>query len=394
MAEPRRNNLFPLKAIFVLVLIFLGTEYFLGRFQIFDVSLPTFDASEKNEFADRQDYKDILQLQNAFIRNAKKIKPTVVSINKILDDHEPVVWPDSPSHPSQPWYFSLKEWMINSISKTRYRIENVGSGVILNSKGYVLTNHHVIKDISRIMVRMSGGKDHFAELVGADPLTDLAVLKFSTFRNIPYPDFAESQNMGVGDWVMAIGNPYGLEGTVTVGVISGMGRSNLGIVNYENFIQTDASINPGNSGGPLINLNGEVIGINTAVAEIGSGVGFAIPIEMAMRVASQLINSGEVERGWLGIGIQSLTPGLASSFNLKHPVNGVLVNSVDPETPAEIGGLVRGDIIVQFDGKGVPSSNLFQQMVADTAIGKTVSIKVIRDGGETFLKVKIGRLDS
>jgi S1-C subfamily serine protease len=393
MAEPRRNNLFPLKAIFVLGLIFLGTEYFLGRFQIFDVSLPTFESSE-NEFSHRQDYKDILQLQNAFIRNAKIIKPTVVSINKILDDHEPVVWPDSPSHPSQPWYFSIKEWMINSISKTRYRIENVGSGVILNSKGYVLTNHHVIKDISRIMVRMSGGKDHFAELVGSDPLTDLAVLKISTFRNIPFPDFAESQNMGVGDWVMAIGNPYGLEGTVTVGVISGMGRSNLGIVNYENFIQTDASINPGNSGGPLINLNGEVIGINTAVAEIGSGVGFAIPIEMAMRVASQLINSGEVERGWLGIGIQSLTPELASSFNLIHPLNGVLVNSVDPETPAEIGGLVRGDVIVQFDGKGVSSSNKFQQMVADTAIGKTVSIKVIRDGGETFLKVKIGRLGS
>jgi S1-C subfamily serine protease len=394
MADPRRNNLFPLKAIIVLGLIFLGTEYFLGRFQIFDVSLPTFETSEQNEFAHRQDYKDILQLQNAFIRNAKNIKPTVVSINKILDDHEPVVWPDSPSHPSQPWYFSLKEWMINSISKTRYRIENVGSGVILNSKGYVLTNHHVIKDISRIMVRMSGGKDHFAELVGSDPLTDLAVLKFSTFSNIPFPDFAESQNMGVGDWVMAIGNPYGLEGTVTVGVISGMGRSNLGIVNYENFIQTDASINPGNSGGPLINLNGEVIGINTAVAEIGSGVGFAIPIEMAMSVASQLINSGEVKRGWLGIGIQSLTPELASSFNLKHPVSGVLVNSVDPETPAEMGGLVRGDIIVQFDGKGVQGSNRFQQMVADTDIGKTVSIKVLRDGGETFLKVKIGRLDS
>ncbi len=394
MAEPRRNNLFPLKVIFVLGLIFLGTEYFLGRFQIFDVSLPTFEASEKNEFAHRQDYKDILQLQNAFIRNAKNIKPTVVSINKILDDHEPVVWPDSPSHPSQPWYFSLKEWVISSISKTRYRIENVGSGVILNSKGYVLTNHHVIRDISRIMVRMSGGKDHFAELVGSDPLTDLAVLKFSTFRKIPFPKFAESQNMGVGDWVMAIGNPYGLEGTVTVGVISGMGRSNLGIVNYENFIQTDASINPGNSGGPLINLNGEVIGINTAVAEIGSGVGFAIPIEMAMRVASQLINNGEVKRGWLGIGIQTLTPRLASSFNLQHPVGGVLVNSVDPETPAEMGGIVRGDIIVQFDGKEIPSSNMFQQMVADTAIGKTVSIKVIRDGGETFLKVKIGRLDS
>jgi S1-C subfamily serine protease len=394
MVEPRRNNLFPFKAILILGLLFIGTEFFLDRIQIFDVSLPTFESSEENEFSDRQDYKNIMQLQKAFIRNARNIKPTVVSINKILDNYDPAVWPDSSSHPGRPWYFSLKEWVFNSVSKTRYRIENVGSGVILNSKGHVLTNHHVIDDIGEIMVRLSGGKDHVAKLVGTDPLTDLAVLKFSTFRSIPYPAFAKSQKMGVGDWVMAIGNPYGLEGTVTVGVISGMGRSNLGIVNYENFIQTDASINPGNSGGPLINLNGEVIGINTAVAEIGSGVGFAIPIEMALRIATQLINTGAVERGWLGIGIQSLTPGLASSFNLKHPVNGVLVNSVDPKTPAEIGGIVRGDIIVQFDGKTIPSSNMFQQMVADTAIGKTVSIKVIRDGGETFLKVKIGRLSS
>lgn len=394
MSEPRRDVFFPLKAILVLGLIFLGTEFFVDRFQIFDVSLPTFDGKEESEFADRQDYKDILQLQKAFVRNAKNIKPTVVSINKVIDKIEPASWSDSPSHPSQPWYFSLKEWVFNSVAKQRYRVENVGSGVILNSKGYVLTNYHVVKDIDRAMVRMSGGNDHFATLVGADPLTDLAVLKFSTLRRVPYPAFAKSQNMGVGDWVMAIGNPYGLEGTVTVGVISGMGRSNLGIVNYENFIQTDASINPGNSGGPLINLDGEVIGINTAVAEIGSGVGFAIPIEMAMNVATQLINTGTVERGWLGIGIQSLTPSLASSFNLKHPVDGVLVNNVEKRTPAENGGMVKGDIIVQFDGKMVASSNKFQQMVADTDIGKTVSIKVIRDGTEKNLKVKIGRLSS
>lgn len=394
MSAPRRNNLSPLKAILVLGLIVLGTEYFLDRYQIFDVSLPTFEADGKNEFADRQNYKDILQLQKAFVRNAKNIKPTVVSINKVLDNFNPAVWPDSSSHPSQPWYFSLKEWVFNSVAKKRYRIENVGSGVILNSKGYVLTNHHVTKDISKIMIRMSTGEDHFATLVGDDSLTDLAILKFTTLRSVPYPAFAKSQDMGVGDWVMAIGNPYGLEGTVTVGVISGKGRSNLGIATYENFIQTDASINPGNSGGPLINLNGEVIGINTAVAEIGSGVGFAIPIEMAMRIATQLINTGEVKRGWLGIGIQSLTPELASSFNLKHTVSGVLVNSVDQKTPAENGGIARGDIIVQFDGKIVTSSNKFQRMVADTTIGKTVSIKVIRDGAEKNLKVKIGRLSS
>ncbi len=394
MGEPRRNNLFPLKAILVLALLFLGTEYFLGRFQIFDVSLPTFETTDQNEFTERQDYKNILELQKAFVRNAKLIKPTVVSINKVLDNAEPAVWPDSPSHPSKPWYFSLKEWVFNTVAKKRYRIENVGSGVILNSKGYILTNHHVIKDIDKVMVRMSEGKDHFADLVGSDPLSDLAVLKFSTLRSVPSPAFAKSQDMGVGDWVMAIGNPYGLEGTVTVGVISGKGRTNLGIATYENFIQTDASINPGNSGGPLINLDGEVIGINTAVAQIGSGVGFAIPIEMAMRIATQLINAGEVERGWLGIGIQSLTAKLATSFNLKSTAGGVLVNSVDQKTPAENGGIVRGDIIVLFDGKKVASSNKFQQMVADTTIGKTVSIKVIRDGEEKHLKVIIGKLDS
>ena len=394
MAEPRRNSLFSLKAILVLGLVFLGTEYYLGRFQLFDISLPTFEASEENEFVNRQDYKDIIELQRAFIKNAKTIKPTVVSVNKILDKFEPVSLPDSPPPSVQPWYFSLKQWVFNTVAKKRYRIENVGSGVILNSKGYILTNHHVINDIDKIMVRMSTGEDHFATLVGADPLSDLAILKLSTLRSVPHADFAKSQNMAVGDWVMAIGNPYGLEGTVTVGVISGKGRSNLGITTYENFIQTDASINPGNSGGPLINLNGKVIGINTAVAEIGSGVGFAIPIEMAMRVATQLINTGEVARSWLGIGIQPLTPELASLFNLQQSRGAVLVNSVAQKTPAENGGIVRGDIIVQFDGKKVPSLNKFQQMVADTTIGKTVIIKVIRDGEEKNLQVKTGKLSS
>ena len=161
MDERRRNKFSSFKAILVLGLIFLGTEYYLDRYQIFDISLPTFEASVKNEFSDRQDYKDILELQKAFIKNAKKIKPTVVSINKILDKFEPAIWPDSHSHPSQPWYSSFKEWVFNTVAKKRYRIENVGSGVILNSKGYVLTNHHVINDIDKIMVRMSTGEFYF-----------------------------------------------------------------------------------------------------------------------------------------------------------------------------------------------------------------------------------------
>jgi S1-C subfamily serine protease len=191
---------------------------------------------------------------------------------------------------------------------------------------------------------------------------------------------------------MAIGNPYGLEGTVTVGVISGTGRTDLGISHFENFIQTDASINPGNSGGPLINLHGQIVGINTAVAAIGSGVGFAIPVEMALDVGDQLIRKGWVERGWLGIGIQDLTPELANTFRLQPSDSGVLVNSVQNKTPAQAGGILRGDIIIQFNSKAVSNLKFFQKLVADTAIGKTVRVKIFRDGQEKLLKVTVGKM--
>ena len=394
MFERFRNYKFSLKALVVIGLIFLGTHFFLDRLPIFNFTSQIFEKASDSEFAGRQDFKDILELQEAFIHNAKKLKPTVVSINKVLESVQRSSWSDSHPSPSTSWYSSLKDWLANSFTKKRYRVENAGSGVLLNSRGYILTNHHVVKDISRILVRLPQGSDHYAKLVGTDPLTDLAVLKISTLRSLPHPTFGKSSDLGVGEWVMAIGNPYGLEGTVTVGVISGKGRSDLGIATYENFIQTDASINPGNSGGPLINLKGQVIGINTAVAEIGSGVGFAIPIEMALNIASQLIENGEVARGWLGIGIQSLTPDLASSFNLNLAKGGVLVNSVDKKTPAENGGIIRGDIIVQFDGINVSGSTKLQHMVADTQIGKTVPVKVIRNGTEKTLHVKIGRLAS
>ncbi len=393
MIERFQKYKFSLRTLLVIALVFMGTHLLLDRLSYFDMGFQNTSKTSDNEFSERQDFKDILQLQAAFVANAKNIKPTVVSINKITEKIQPAALPDSPS-PSNPWYVSLKNWLTDSLAKKRYRMENLGSGVFLNSKGYILTNYHVVKDVSDFLVRLPHGSDHRAKLVGSDPMTDLAVLKISTFRSLPYPAFGKSSDLGGGEWVMAIGNPYGLEGTVTVGVISGTGRSNLGITTYENFIQTDASINPGNSGGPLINLKGQVIGINTAVAAIGSGVGFAIPIEMAINVATQLINKGEVARGWLGIGIQSLTPDLALSFNLKHTKSGVLVNSVDEKTPAESGGIVRGDIIVQFNGVTVSGSSKLQQMVADTQIGETVPIKVIRNGTEKTLQVKIGRLAS
>jgi len=341
-----------------------------------------------------QEYKSLLDLQNAFIRNAKKIKPSVVSLNKVKELEEKSSWYEPQRSETEPWYSSIKNWLTQNLKDKRYAIENVGSGIILNSSGFILTNYHVVENLERILVKLSDGKEYFAKVIGHDTYTDLAALKISTLRSLPEPEFGQSAELCVGEWVMAIGNPYGLEGTVTVGVISGTGRTDLGISQFENFIQTDASINPGNSGGPLINLDGQIVGINTTVAAIGSGVGFAIPVEMAIDVGNQLINKGLVERGWLGIGIQDLTPELAGTFKLNTPSIGVLVNSVQNKTPAQLGGLLRGDIITQYDSKTISSLKYFQKLVADTAIGKVVSMKIFRNEKERTLQIKIGKRDS
>lgn len=340
---------------------------------------------------DRQDFRDLLELQAAFIRNAKAIKPSVVSINRVKEVIEKSSWPHSDPDASRPWFGILRDWIKSNVSGKQYLVENVGSGLVYNPNGYILTNYHVIEDLDRIMVKMANGRDYFAKVVGSDPLTDLAVIKINSIISLVTPRFGKSEPLQVGEWVMAIGNPYGLEGTVTVGVVSGKGRTDLGITTFENFIQTDASINPGNSGGPLINMAGEIVGINTAVAQIGSGVGFAIPIEMAMQIGDQLIKKGQIDRGWLGVAIQSMTPELAQSFSLSFFEGGVLVSSVNTGAPANRGGILRGDIIIQFDGQKVSGSKKFQQMVAETQIGKMVPIKVIRDGLEKTLRIKIGR---
>ncbi len=349
--------------------------------------------ADPSSLKNREDYKNLLDLQTAFVRNAKNIKPSVVSINKVKELVEKSSWYDPHTQRSEPWYAKIRSWLSQNLSGRKYSVENVGSGIILNSKGYILTNYHVIEKIDRILIKLYDGKEYFAKIIGYDSYTDLAALKISSLRRLPKPSFGQSVDLNVGEWVMAIGNPYGLEGTVTVGVISGTGRTDLGISHYENFIQTDASINPGNSGGPLINIEGEIIGINTAVAAIGSGVGFAIPIEMALAIGDQLINNGFVKRGWLGIGIQNLTPELANTFSSKTQ-EGVLVNKVENKTPAQLGGMLRGDIIIQYDSKIISSLKNFQKLVADTSIGRVVLIKILRDGQEKILQIKIGKMKS
>ena len=350
--------------------------------------------SISNEIETTNGYQGLIKLQEAFVRNAKTIKPSVVNINKVKEVVENSSWYQiDPNNHSIPWYLKVKAWVSSYIGGRKYLVESVGSGIILDSDGYILTNYHIIQGLDRILIKLLNGREYFGRVLGYDSQTDLAVLKISTLRKLPEPKFGHSTNVKVGEWVMAIGNPYGLEGTVTVGIISGKGRTHLGETHFESLIQIDASINPGNSGGPLINLDGNIIGINTGVASIGSGVGFSIPVETALKIANQIVQNGKVTRGWLGVGFQNLTPELASSLKFKN-TDGVLVNSVELEASNQEGGIKRGDIIIQFDGKPVFSKKYLQKMVTNAEIGKVVSLKIFRDGKEKLLEIRVGNLVS
>ena len=278
------------------------------------------------------------------------------------------------------------------------KIPSSGSGFIIDKEGHVLTNNHVVRDASEISVTLSDNRKYKAKVVGMDPSTDVAVIRISADGPLPTVPLGDSDEIRIGDWAVAIGNALGeLDGTLTVGVISAKGRSNLSIVggapSYQNFIQTDASINFGNSGGPLLNIRGEAIGINTAINPSGEGIGFAIPINLAKSVANQLITSGKVVRGYLGILPQELTPELAENWGLKES-KGVLVGSVSTNTPAEKAGFRVKDIITEFDGKRVDDVQRFRLLVADTPVNKKVHVNVIRAGEPRDLYVTLAERPS
>jgi serine protease Do len=275
------------------------------------------------------------------------------------------------------------------------KITSLGSGVVIDEDGYILTNNHVIEDVDDIIVTLNNGAKYSAEVVGTDPLTDLALIRSKTMKDFAVARFGDSDKLEVGDWVMAIGNPFGYGHTVTVGVVSATGRV-IGAGQYDNFIQTDASINPGNSGGPLFNIRGELVGINTAIATRtgqSAGIGFAIPINMAADILDQLKETGRVERGWLGVYIQEVTPELAEAYGLDEPA-GTLVSRVEEDSPAEEAGLQHGDIIISLDGKKVANQRMLSRMVAKIRPKSRVELEVIRDGKRKTLDVVIGRRPS
>ncbi|HPG71256.1 MAG TPA: DegQ family serine endoprotease [Syntrophales bacterium] len=259
-----------------------------------------------------------------------------------------------------------------------FRQRSLGSGFIISKDGYIFTNNHVIERADKIKVRLSTGKEYDATVKGRDPRTDLALIKIIADNSLPTVNLGDSDRLRVGDWVMAIGNPFGLDHTVTAGIVSAKGRV-IGAGPYDNFIQTDASINPGNSGGPLFNMAGEVVGINTAIVAQGQGIGFAIPVNMAKEILEDLKAKGKVTRGWLGVSVQDITEDLAKSLKLKDR-NGALVTEVFEGDPADKAGIKQGDIIVEVDGKKVKDTHELLRFVAVLPVGKKTAVKVLREG--------------
>jgi len=274
--------------------------------------------------------------------------------------------------------------------------QSAGSGVILDPNGYIVTNNHVVEGATQITVTLSDRREFSAKTIGTDPKTDLAVIKIEA-SNLPSVKWAEYEKLQVGDLVLAIGSPFGLSSTVTLGIISALGRGNVGIADYEDFIQTDAAINPGNSGGALVNMNGDLIGINTAIfSRTGGseGIGFAIPSSIALDIVESLQKTGKVVRGWMGVAIQEITPALAKSFKLPEQRKGVLISDVNENGPSHAAGIKRGDVVIGFNGKDVQSVSQLRNLVARTMVGKDAQVKVLREGQEHMLTVKVAERPS
>ena len=326
----------------------------------------------------------------SFADLAERLMPSVVNISTtqtVTTNVNPFPFQFPPGSPFEDMF---KEF--NTPQKRK--ASALGSGFIIDSKGIVVTNNHVIQGADDILVRVNGDKEYKASILGADPLSDIAVLKIDTSEKFIPVKFGDSDKSRIGDWVLAIGNPLGLSGTVTSGIISARNRS-IGLSRYEDYIQTDASINQGNSGGPLFNMDGDVIGINTAIlGQSGSiGIGFAIPSNSAKKVVNQLIEFGETKRGWLGVRIQYVTKEIAEVEKLDKP-RGALVASVAERSPSDKAGIKAGDIILEFDGTIINEMKELPMIVAQTDVGKVVDVKLWRNKKEISKKITLGRLET
>ncbi len=323
----------------------------------------------------------------SFADLAERVSPAVVSIqtSKTVTGG-PLRLPG----PFEPFFGGPLEEFFGG--EREFQVPSLGSGFVISSEGFIVTNNHVVEEVDKIKVAFEDGTELDAEVVGRDPATDIALIRVKADKALTALSLGNSDQLRPGDWVVAIGNPFGLEHTVTAGIVSALHRRNIGAGRYEDFIQTDAAINPGNSGGPLLNLAGEVVGINTAINPRANTIGFAVPINMAKEILPQLRTSGRVTRGWLGVVIQRISPDIQEALGLES-TEGALVSKVDPSGPAAKAGIERGDVIVRFDDKPIREMEELPRVVASTQPGSAVEVVVLREGKRKAFKFDLGTLE-
>ncbi|WDT75674.1 MAG: DegQ family serine endoprotease [Candidatus Manganitrophus sp.] len=375
----------PKRLVFSIFLIILGIV--IGITLVSEFRLLPFGAAVN----DPQKSKPpaISQAEQTFVEISKSVTPAVVNIatTRVVNRGE-----EAPGFPfDDPFFrrFFGDESPRRGQPRER-RAQSLGSGVIVDPNGLILTNNHVVEKADEIKVVLGDKREFKGKLIGSDPKTDLAVIRIDA-KELPTVSWGDSDKLQVGEYVLAIGNPFGLNQTVTMGIVSAVGRANVGIADYEDFIQTDAAINPGNSGGAMVNTHGELVGINTAIfTQSGGymGIGFAVPSNMARSIMESLAKDGKVVRGWLGVSIQEVTQQLAKEFGLKES-KGALVSDVLPNSPAEKAGFHRGDVVVQFNGQVVENSTQLRNLVAKTGVGTKAKVRVVRDKKEKELEVTI-----
>ena len=390
----RRFKLFLLIAILISSFA-LGTVF--SKFDFFKKNVPKanleatsdFEASSNMQQEKEFPVQSLVGLSQTFVNIAQEANQTVVTVFTEKTFKVPSIF----------FKDQFKDFFrIPDDSKEReYSQQGLGSGVIVSENGYILTNHHVIEGANKIQVRLMNKKTLEAKVIGTDPKTDIAVLKVE-MEKLPAIKIGDSDQLQVGEIVMAIGSPMSqnLAHTITHGIVSAKGRSNVGVTEYEDFIQTDAAINPGNSGGALVNLDGELVGINTAIASRNGGfegIGFAVPINLAKNIMKDLIEHGTVTRGWLGVYIQDINEDMAKAMNLPF-TDGVLVSDISNDGPADKAGIIQGDVILELNGKKMLDTKLLRNEVAAISPDTEVAVKLFRDGKERLLKVKLGRLGS
>jgi serine protease Do len=331
---------------------------------------------------------DNVRAPGSFADLAEKVKPSVVNIGTTKVVKGGMRSPFGGGAPFERYFGDeFFDRFFGDAPRREFKQQSLGSGFIISSDGYIFTNNHVVEHADKIIVKLSDGREYEAKVIGKDAKTDIALIKIKPSESLPVAEIGDSDKLRVGDWVLAIGNPFGLEQTVTAGIVSAKGRV-IGAGPYDNFIQTDASINPGNSGGPLFNMEGKVIGINTAIVAQGQGIGFAIPVSMAKNILPDLKSKGKVSRGWMGVSVQDITEDMARSLQLKER-RGAIISEVFKGDPAERAGIRAGDVVTEINGRKIKDTHDLLLSIASFHVGDKVSIKVIRDGREMTFQVTV-----